>query len=228
MAKNRIKELRNSANPKITLKELSDKLKEKGLSFTDSQLSYYENGIRSPRSKVSDEFWQALSEIFNVDVSYLLGYSNDNLMANISKIEDRLDDSELAQIYFKETGEVFDDEAKKKFLHQALESGRITKEFNRQFLTELPKIENTNFDLRLLNFQDRKESKLKYDLAKLFTNAGCFLSDTDINLIFQTACNLSEKNVGKDLQAFFDNLNEEDYSMMDLAMKEMEDEENAD
>ncbi|XHB96157.1 hypothetical protein AAFF39_06425 [Lactococcus garvieae] len=29
MAKNRIKELRNSANPKITLKELSDKLKKK-------------------------------------------------------------------------------------------------------------------------------------------------------------------------------------------------------
>ena len=76
MAKNRIKELRNSTTPKITLKQLSEKLKEKGLSFTDSQLSYYENGTRLPRSKVADDFWIALSEIFQVDVPYLKGDSN--------------------------------------------------------------------------------------------------------------------------------------------------------
>ena len=76
MAKNRIKELRNSTTPKITLKQLSEKLKEKGLSFTDSQLSYYENGTRLPRSKVADDFWIALSEIFQVDIPYLKGDSN--------------------------------------------------------------------------------------------------------------------------------------------------------
>ena len=67
---NRIKELRNSTNPKTTLKELSEKLREKGLSFTDSQLSQYEQGNRSPRNS---EIWQALAEIFNVSVGYLLG-----------------------------------------------------------------------------------------------------------------------------------------------------------
>ena len=77
MAKNRIKELRNSANPKITLKELSEKLKEKGLSFTDSQLSKFENGTSTPRN---EEIWGALAEIFNTSQQYILGltmYKND-------------------------------------------------------------------------------------------------------------------------------------------------------
>ncbi|WP_191670000.1 helix-turn-helix domain-containing protein [Lactococcus lactis] len=71
MAKNRIKELRNSANPKITLKELSEKLKEKGLSFTDSQLSKFENGTSTPRN---DDIWEALAQIFNTDKLYVMGF----------------------------------------------------------------------------------------------------------------------------------------------------------
>ena len=73
MAKNRIKELRNSANPKITLKELSEKLKEKGLSFTDSQLSKFENGTSTPRN---NDIWKALADIFDVNPMYLLGYTD--------------------------------------------------------------------------------------------------------------------------------------------------------
>ncbi len=73
MIKNRIKELRSSANPKITLKELSEKLREKGLLFTDSQLSQYEQGNRSPRN---DDIWRALAEIFDVSVPYLTGFTN--------------------------------------------------------------------------------------------------------------------------------------------------------
>ena len=56
MRKNRIKELRKAQ--KITLKELSEKLKEKGLSFNDSQLSKFENGTSIPRN---EDIWQALS-----------------------------------------------------------------------------------------------------------------------------------------------------------------------
>ena len=70
MTKNRIKELRNSTNPKITLKELSEKLKEKGLSFTDSQLSKFENGTSTPRN---EDIWSALAEIFNTSQQYILG-----------------------------------------------------------------------------------------------------------------------------------------------------------
>ena len=70
MKKNRIKELRESSNPKITLKELSEKLKEKGISFTDSQLSKFENGTSTPRN---EDIWQALAEIFNVSLGYVMG-----------------------------------------------------------------------------------------------------------------------------------------------------------
>ncbi|AGY45819.1 helix-turn-helix domain-containing protein [Lactococcus lactis] len=68
MRKNRIKELRKAQ--KITLKELSEKLKEKGLSFSDSQLSYYEQGKRSPRN---EDIWEALAEIFDVSLAYVMG-----------------------------------------------------------------------------------------------------------------------------------------------------------
>ncbi|WP_230579369.1 helix-turn-helix domain-containing protein [Lactococcus lactis] len=74
MAKNRIKELRNSANPKITLKELSEKLKEKGLSFTDSQLSKFENGTSTPRN---EDIWGALAEIFNASLGYVMGVTDE-------------------------------------------------------------------------------------------------------------------------------------------------------
>ncbi len=68
MRKNRIKELRKAQ--KITLKELSEKLKEKGLSFTDSQLSKFENGMSTPRN---EDIWQALAEIFDVSLAYVMG-----------------------------------------------------------------------------------------------------------------------------------------------------------
>ena len=68
MRKNRIKELRKAQ--KITLKELSEKLKEKGLTFTDSQLSKFENGTSTPRN---EDIWEALAEIFDVSLAYVMG-----------------------------------------------------------------------------------------------------------------------------------------------------------
>lgn len=216
MAKNRIKELRNSANPKITLKELSDKLKEKGLSFTDSQLSYYENGIRSPRSKVADEFWQALSEIFNVDVSYLLGYAPTSaLPIELTESEN----TELEKIYFKETGKNLDKKTKEDIVNKGI---------NKEFLKWVSEKEKSDFNFKLLQWEDKSMAKLKYDLANLFTDNSCFLSDADIELIIQMASNMNKKNIGEDLQAFFDSFDEDDYSLMTLALKEMDDEENKD
>lgn len=68
MRKNRIKELRKAQ--KITLKELSDKLKEKGIKVNESQLSKFENGTSTPRN---EDIWEALAEIFNVRLSYVMG-----------------------------------------------------------------------------------------------------------------------------------------------------------
>ncbi|WP_341784848.1 helix-turn-helix transcriptional regulator [Lactococcus petauri] len=70
MAKNRIKELRKSQN--ITLKNLSNLLSQKGIKVNASQISNYEKGT-TPRN---DEIWVALAEIFNVNLAYLMGLSN--------------------------------------------------------------------------------------------------------------------------------------------------------
>lgn len=86
MAENRIKELRNEAKPKITLKKLSEMLNEKGLTFTDSQLSKFEKGKSFPRNS---EIWGVLAEIFDVSEAYLLGYA-DEKKEILPTIADRL------------------------------------------------------------------------------------------------------------------------------------------
>jgi transcriptional regulator with XRE-family HTH domain len=64
-----LKELRKSKN--LTLKELATELNRKyDLSFSDGQLSNYENGKRTPRDK---ETWQKLADYFNVSVPYIMG-----------------------------------------------------------------------------------------------------------------------------------------------------------
>lgn len=70
MTKNRIKELRKNQN--ITLKKLSDLLSQKGIKVNASQISNYEKGT-TPRN---DAIWVALAEIFNVNLAYLMGISN--------------------------------------------------------------------------------------------------------------------------------------------------------
>ena len=69
---NRLKELRQEKD--LTLLELREELKDKqGITFSTSQLSYYENGKRSPRRK---DAWELIADYFNVSVSYILGYNS--------------------------------------------------------------------------------------------------------------------------------------------------------
>lgn len=69
---NRLKELRKRRG--LTLAELKDKIKDKqGVSFSTSQLSYFENGKRSPRNESA---WEAIADYFGVSVGYLLGYDD--------------------------------------------------------------------------------------------------------------------------------------------------------
>lgn len=66
----RLKELRKEK--KLSLNALRLILEEKyNIKVSNSQLMYYENGIRSPRSV---EIWEALAGYFEVSEAYLLGY----------------------------------------------------------------------------------------------------------------------------------------------------------
>lgn len=82
MAKNRIKELRKAQ--KLTLKNLVELLAEKGIKVNESQLSKFEKGTSSPRSKMADDFWSALAEIFDTNIPYLLEIPNSKPSRNPS------------------------------------------------------------------------------------------------------------------------------------------------
>ena len=73
MMKNRIKELRQKNS--LTLKELSQQLKNTGFNISPDSLAKYERGDRNPKI----EKWQKLADYFNVSVPYLQGYAEINI-----------------------------------------------------------------------------------------------------------------------------------------------------
>lgn len=87
---NRLKQLRKQNG--ISLKKLSQKLNELyGVTVSDSQLSYYENGKRSPRD---ESIWKYIATFFDVPVGYLLGYQDDiDLIMNGTNKELKVFDS---------------------------------------------------------------------------------------------------------------------------------------
>ena len=73
MMKNRIKELRQKNS--LTLKELSQQLKNTGFNISPDSLAKYERGDRNPKI----EKWQELADFFGVSVPYLQGYAEINI-----------------------------------------------------------------------------------------------------------------------------------------------------
>ena len=71
--KNRIKELRQKNS--LTLKELSQQLKNTGFNISPDSLAKYERGDRNPKI----EKWQELADFFGVSVPYLQGYAEINI-----------------------------------------------------------------------------------------------------------------------------------------------------
>lgn len=63
---NRIKKIRKEKN--LTVAELATKI-----GISQSMLSNYENGNSQPRDQ---DIWKKLAQILDVDISYLMGFSN--------------------------------------------------------------------------------------------------------------------------------------------------------
>lgn len=70
MSENRIRKLRKEKG--LTLKELSQQLKDRGTPLSASSLIKYERGERNPRL----ETWVKLADFFNVSIPYLQGDSD--------------------------------------------------------------------------------------------------------------------------------------------------------
>lgn len=71
LSENRLRELRKEKG--LTLKELSQQLKDKGTPLSASSLIKYERGERNPKL----ETWANLAAFFDVSISYLQGLTND-------------------------------------------------------------------------------------------------------------------------------------------------------
>lgn len=123
MSKNRIRELRKEKG--LTLKELSQQLKDKGTPLSASSLIKYERGERNPKL----ETWIKLADFFNVPVSYLQGniddskdvvhdfklkenfYNTQKFVDFIEKINKRNDESDFSEENFNIND--FDDNTKR-------------------------------------------------------------------------------------------------------------------
>ncbi|MQW23898.1 helix-turn-helix transcriptional regulator [Lactococcus sp. dk322] len=107
---NKIKELRKEKS--LTLTDLAKIFNEQNvldkdgnqIKMSDSQLSTYENGSRSPRH---DEILEALSDILEVPITYLLGYE-DAVEKSAATISERIKTIRLNKgMTLEEFGELF-------------------------------------------------------------------------------------------------------------------------
>ena len=95
--KNRIKELRQKNS--LTLKELSQQLKNTGFNISPDSLAKYERGDRNPKI----EKWQELADFFGVSVPYLQGYAEINI-PNDLKFESKQDAIDCIERIMKAQG----------------------------------------------------------------------------------------------------------------------------
>ena len=95
--KNRIKELRQKNS--LTLKELSQQLKNTGFNISPDSLAKYERGDRNPKI----EKWQELADFFGVSVPYLQGYAEINI-PNDLKFESKQDAVDCIEKIMKALG----------------------------------------------------------------------------------------------------------------------------
>lgn len=68
---NRLREIRQEK--KLTLKEVSEKLKSRGVKISPDGLAKYERGEREPKI----DKYEAIANVFNVPTAYLMGISDD-------------------------------------------------------------------------------------------------------------------------------------------------------
>ncbi|CAM3119827.1 helix-turn-helix domain-containing protein [Lactococcus hircilactis] len=141
MVENNIKKLRKSKNMTlINLRdEVNQKLKEKNilvnnklLQVTDSQLSFYENGKRSPRNV---KIWEIIAEIFETSEAHLRGITGNEYSKNRSEIQfNKAFSSKIV-----------------KNLNTSLNRIPTFEEFNKEYISENSATKNNDFIYTYIN-----------------------------------------------------------------------------
>lgn len=189
MTSNRIRELRKKKG--LTLKELSQQLKENGVKLSASSLIKYERGERNP----SLENWINLANFFGVSVSYLQGLTDDENTFVINDLKDL--DSKLGDSAFKPGNTV----KIKDFIARIATNEEVKKHFIHDVL---PNIISDNH-LRFFS-EEYSILKRKSEYKKAFESLGAFLDVIGLYM----ANNATSSYVKEMLDDFLDAFNSQD------------------
>lgn len=129
MSKNRIRELRKEKG--LTLKELSQQLKDKGTPLSASSLIKYERGERNPKL----ETWIKLADFFNVPISYLQGADTYILDSPPKDFLSYFDTASKEQLSKLDSGTLADDLSN--FMKAFLSLTDVSRSDNKKFWIEL-------------------------------------------------------------------------------------------
>ena len=172
---------------KLTFKELSEKLKEKGIKISPDSLAKYERGDREPKI----DKWQALANFFDVSVPYLQGI-DDKPNTGYSKdyIYQQLDDA------YKE-----DWIGKENLLAVGMIPAYYVDKYCKENKISIPK--DTDLDFWKKNFSFIFDFK---EIKRLLTTKDKY-SDNDIKELITLA--LFQKTTDKSFISFVEKLNEQ-------------------
>lgn len=208
MRKNRIKELRKAQN--LTLKNLVELLAIKGIKVNESQLSKFEKGTSSPRSKMADEFWAALAEIFSASEAYLRGFTKDNISEKDIAIEKEkiVKDKNTIESFLKriKDGEIIYDEQGNEVSEQ-----QVTEQL--QVLRDtLHYMDKSTFYLKKLTEAGKENEILKEQSERRDRDAIAFIADSYKKMTIRNKILLEEytnlllkmEDIEKDLEPSFE------------------------
>ena len=172
---------------KLTFKELSEKLKEKGIKISPDSLAKYERGDREPKI----DKWQALANFFDVSVPYLQG------------IDDKPNTGYSKEYIYKCLDDAYKEDwiGKENLLAVGMIPAYYVDKYCKENKISIPK--DTDLDFWKKNFSFIFDFK---EIKRLLTTKDKY-SDNDIKELITLA--LFQKTTDKKFISFVEKLNEQ-------------------
>lgn len=205
MSKNRIRELRKEKG--LTLKELSQQLKDKGTPLSASSLIKYERGERNPKL----ETWIKLADFFNVPVSYLQGNIDDSKdVVHDFKLKENFYNTQKFVDFIEKINKRNDDNNEENF--DINDYDEETKRVVGSFLADVDNLVQLIMSLELTS----KEAKVSR--IKLFNSMDAILQtiDNKIDLSLRENQKLSNSDFSELLKDNYSNMALKIYFMLSL------------
>ena len=165
LVKNRIRQLRKEKD--LTLKELSQKLEEKGTPLSASSLIKYERGERNPKL----ETWIKLADFFNVPVPYLQGKNeNEANWENDLKLREDFSNYEAFKKFVQRTNKENDTNGISEANYNLNNYDKETQKSVGRFLINVECLIDIILSLKLTNNNSKKSRIQLFDSMNTFIN----------------------------------------------------------